>query len=57
MTVRAARIQAAKKAMLESQKGYEGWDTTVPDYVAEWLAEVVVDALFTDHTFDNMKTP
>ncbi len=56
-TVRDARIEAVKKAMLEHQKGYEGWDTTVPEYVAGWLAEAAVDALFTDDATSNMEVP
>lgn len=56
-TVRETRIEAAKRAMLESQKDWDGYDTTVPEYVAGWLAEAAVDALFTDDATSNMQVP
>lgn len=53
-TVREARIDAAKNAILNKQPDWDGYDTTVPEYVAAWLAEAVVDALFTaDKLIDN----
>jgi hypothetical protein len=56
-TVRETRIEAAREAMLESQKGYFGWDTTVPPYVAGWLAEAAVDALFPNDPTSDMEAP